>query len=92
MRCAERIRKVTKEASFDEVFRVTLSAGVSQYVPFETIEETLRRSDTALDEAKHLGRNRIAADNQFQEVEIEDKVSDATMTNIVIGPFGSHRY
>ncbi len=91
MRCAERIRKVTEEASFDEIFRVTLSAGVSQYVPGETIEETLRRSDTALYEAKHLGHNRIAADKQFQEVEIEDEVSDATVTNIVIGPFGSHR-
>ena len=91
MRCAERIRKVTEEASFDEVFRVTLSAGVSQYQPGETIEETLRRADAALYEAKHLGRNRVVAEDNLREGELEVEVSDSTMANIVIGPFGSHR-
>ncbi len=91
MRCAERIRKVTEEASFDEVFRVTLSAGVSQYQPGETIEETLRRADAALYEAKHLGRNRVVAEDNKRVGEMEVDVSDNTRANIVIGPFGTQR-
>ena len=91
MRCAERIRKVTEEASFDEVFHVTLSAGVSQYQPGETIEETLRRADAALYEAKHLGRNRVVAEDNVSIGELEVDVSDSTRANIVVGPFGSQR-
>ena len=75
MRCAERIRKVTEEASFDEVFRVTLSAGVSQYQPGETIEETLRRADAALYEAKHLGRNRVVAEDNKRAGEMEARAA-----------------
>lgn len=91
MRCAERVRQVTEEASFDEVFRVTLSAGVAQYQSSETIEEILRRADLALYEAKHLGRNRVAADNHLTDGELEQHVSENTMANIVIGPFGAKR-
>ena len=89
MRCAERIRKVTEEEPFDEVFRVTLSAGVSQYKRGESIEETLRRADAALYEAKNRGRNRVIAEDQSATSEYELAVGDSTVTNIVVGPFGA---
>ncbi|NNF15297.1 MAG: diguanylate cyclase [Gammaproteobacteria bacterium] len=89
MRCAERIRKVTEEEAFDEVFRVTLSAGVSQYHPGESIEDTLHRADAALYEAKHRGRNRVIAEDHSASSEYELPVGDSTITNIVVGPFGA---
>lgn len=91
LRCAERIRQVTEEAPFDEVFKVTLSGGVSEYQPGETIEDTLRRADGALYQAKHLGRNRIAADSDAEANELSQEMSETTLTNIVIGPFGNNR-
>jgi diguanylate cyclase (GGDEF)-like protein len=60
-RCAERLRKATARAEFDEDIKITLSAGVAEYVPGETITETLRRADDALYVAKQTGRNRVAA-------------------------------
>lgn len=87
MRCAERIRRVTEEASFDEVFNVTLSAGVCQYKAGETIEETLRRADGALYEAKDRGRNRIVADDNSALEEYEMAIGDRTKTNIIVGNF-----
>ena len=38
----------------------TVSAGLAQHVPEETIEHTLERADQALYTAKALGRNRVA--------------------------------
>ena len=40
--------------------RFTVSAGLAQHVPGETIEHTLDRADQALYTAKALGRNRVA--------------------------------
>ena len=60
-RCAERLRKATARAEFEEDIKITLSAGVAEYVPGETITETLRRADDALYVAKQTGRNRVAA-------------------------------
>jgi diguanylate cyclase (GGDEF)-like protein len=59
-RCAERLRKATARAEFEDDIKVTVSAGVSEYVPGETITETLRRADDALYVAKQTGRNRVA--------------------------------
>ena len=58
-RCAERIRESTAANCFDDVLRVTLSAGVAQFHPGETLEDTLRRADKALYLAKQSGRDRV---------------------------------
>lgn len=92
LRCAERMRKVTEEESFDEVFKVTISAGVSEYHSGESIEETLRRADAALYEAKNRGRNRVMAEDISVSGEYEIAVGENTMTNIVVGPFGKDTY
>ena len=43
------------------VGRLTVSIGVAEYVPKESIEQTLARADSALYKAKHLGRDRVEA-------------------------------
>ena len=40
--------------------RMTVSAGLAQHVPGDTLEHTLERADQALYTAKALGRNRVA--------------------------------
>ncbi len=39
--------------------RLTISIGVAEYAPNETIEQTFARADSALYRAKHLGRDRV---------------------------------
>ena len=41
------------------VLRMTVSAGLAQHLPGDTIEHTLERADQALYTAKSLGRNRV---------------------------------
>jgi diguanylate cyclase (GGDEF)-like protein len=41
--------------------RLTVSIGVAEYVPKESIEQTFARADSALYKAKHLGRDRVEA-------------------------------
>ncbi len=43
----------------DTRLRVTASAGVSEVGPGDSLEDTLRRTDAALYDAKRLGRNRV---------------------------------
>lgn len=58
-RCAERLRAATAEAKFEDDVSITLSAGVAEYLPGESIADTLRRADDALYFAKQTGRNRV---------------------------------
>ncbi|NPA64586.1 MAG: GGDEF domain-containing protein, partial [Epsilonproteobacteria bacterium] len=57
---AEKIRKLIFGFSFEEVGRVTVSAGVSQFYP-ETdmsVDETIKRAYAALYQSKREGRNK----------------------------------
>lgn len=62
---AERIRSQTENESFDfqegESINVTVSLGITQYEPRESVEAMLARADQALYEAKKKGRNRLEA-------------------------------
>lgn len=57
---AERIRVSIEHKVFPEVRRVTCSFGVGQYNTNENMESFINRVDSALYEAKHSGRNRVA--------------------------------
>jgi len=57
-RLRSRIRTVELPVT-SSIGRLTVSIGVAQYAPNESIEETFARADSALYKAKHLGRDRV---------------------------------
>jgi diguanylate cyclase (GGDEF)-like protein len=57
-RLRSRIRTVELPA-VSSIGRLTVSIGVAQYAPNESIEQTFGRADSALYRAKHLGRDRV---------------------------------
>lgn len=67
MKVADSLRSVVQgkelvnRNSGDTLGRVTLSAGVAQYVGGEDVENLIERADSALYTAKHNGRNQISA-------------------------------
>lgn len=56
---AERIRHETASATFADGLRITISIGLAEYLPGETLEQWIGRADAALYTAKNTGRNRI---------------------------------
>lgn len=58
-RMAERIRSKVEEFSFEEIGKITISLGVTQFREGDTNERIMKRVDTALYKAKENGRNRI---------------------------------
>lgn len=60
---AEKIRKVVENYKItidkEEELRVTISAGVSEYIPGESVDNFLERTDRALYQAKNRGRNQV---------------------------------
>jgi diguanylate cyclase (GGDEF)-like protein len=58
---AERLRKTIAGTRFEIDSRVTVSLGVSQYQPHESLEQLFQRVDEALYRAKDHGRDRVEA-------------------------------
>jgi len=64
---AERIRtsvankKITNRRSGSELGRITLSIGVAEYTPGESVGDIVQRADRALYMAKRLGRNQVVS-------------------------------
>jgi diguanylate cyclase (GGDEF)-like protein len=56
---AERLRGCVAEWPFEHGQPVTISLGVTQVLPGDSIESLLRRADGALYRAKQRGRNRV---------------------------------
>lgn len=59
---AERLRQTIAEHAFDHLRHVTVSLGVAAYREGDTLEALLHRSDRALYQAKHNGRNQVAVE------------------------------
>jgi len=56
---AEKLRDRVAQAHFNKINSVTISVGVSQYRPGESFSVWYDRTDSALYDAKHAGRNRV---------------------------------
>jgi diguanylate cyclase (GGDEF)-like protein len=56
---AERIRSTMEQTVINDILTVTLSLGVVQHEHGETMDETIKRADACLYEAKDGGRNRV---------------------------------
>lgn len=55
---ARRLGKTIENVTFDGKANITISLGVSAYIPGDTSETIIRRADRALYEAKKRGKNR----------------------------------
>lgn len=65
---AERIRKTIEKKSFfyeKNIMNITISIGVSEYKPSskKAISDTIKESDSAMYEAKRMGRNKVSVFN-----------------------------
>ncbi|CAM3980158.1 diguanylate cyclase [Arcobacter cloacae] len=59
----ENIRKTIAQTSFEKVEHITCSIGATVYRENETIEDSFKRADKALYEAKNSGRNKVVIKN-----------------------------
>ena len=83
-KCAERLRKETAESEFESGVSVTLSAGVAEFLPGESVADTLQRADEALYLAKQTGRNRVACASGMTAPEIEEESPDEDEDDVVV--------
>ncbi|AHK78513.1 hypothetical protein M911_04160 [Ectothiorhodospira haloalkaliphila] len=60
IQAAEGMRRRIEDEPFKTVGRVTISLGVAQFFPGETMRDLIRRADQALYQAKSQGRNQVA--------------------------------
>ncbi|MCX7738442.1 MAG: diguanylate cyclase [Hydrogenothermaceae bacterium] len=56
---AERIRKKVAKLKIEGIPQVTVSIGVAQYIPGESIDNLISRVDNGLYDAKRSGKNRV---------------------------------
>ena len=89
--CAERLCRVTREKPFDDVFDVTLSAGVASYVRNEPVEAMLQRADQGLYRAKSDGRDRVVTLETvpFDPLDALRDPGSERASNVVVGHFGA---
>ena len=59
---AERIRKSVAKITFQNDARITVSIGLVQAKPDESVDSLINRADKCLYEAKSLGRNRVVSE------------------------------
>lgn len=56
---AEKLRSCVENYTFSDINSMTISMGVAEFKATDTVKELLARSDQALYQAKHNGRNRV---------------------------------
>lgn len=63
-------RKMTKRSTGEELGKLSVSIGVAEFQPGESVGDLIERADRALYQAKRTGRNRTVA-----ETELEDDIA-----------------
>ena len=58
---ADDIRKLVENSGFSRAGEITISCGVSEYNPQESINSWLQRADQAMYLAKRQGRNQVVS-------------------------------
>lgn len=56
---AEKIRKLVKDIKVEGIPEITISVGVAEYFPDESITDFIKKADIALYSAKKKGKNRV---------------------------------
>jgi diguanylate cyclase (GGDEF)-like protein len=72
---AERVRFGIERMDFPDISReiaVTVSIGISEFRPGESVSQTVARADQALYQAKSRGRNRVVCYDHAFGVEVDD--------------------
>lgn len=89
LQCANRLCAVTRDTPFDQVFEITLSAGVACYASGESIEALLQRADRALYQAKDAGRDQVIGLAVNDDTPLPPQSAPGKPDNIVVGRFGA---
>lgn len=82
--CAERVRHITSNVAFEDLLHVTVSVGVTEYRLGEEVEDTLRRADQALYNAKSAGRNCVEVAGELGSTHLPSDFGQ----QVVVGLFG----
>ncbi|SNR87198.1 sensor domain-containing diguanylate cyclase [Desulfurobacterium atlanticum] len=61
IKLAEKIRKLIENHNFGIGRKITISAGVTSYIPRDTVDSLISRADQALYKAKAEGRSRVCS-------------------------------
>ncbi|WP_052351825.1 GGDEF domain-containing protein [Deinococcus pimensis] len=85
LRIAEDARAAVAAHDFEDVRRVTLSAGVATRLHEESASDLLRRADTALYAAKHAGRDRVRVCEMHADAFVPDTRTDAESGALTVG-------
>lgn len=79
----ERIRVFVESMTFDDIkkgFHVTVSIGATHYLDQEAPDETIKRADLSLYQAKNTGRNQMIYAANSEDKDFTYKVSSQVMT------------
>ncbi|MDY6981299.1 MAG: GGDEF domain-containing protein, partial [Pseudomonadota bacterium] len=60
LQTAEQLREQVAITDFPGVGQITISLGVTDYRPGDTLDRLIKRADQALYRAKEAGRNRVS--------------------------------
>lgn len=78
---AERIRRsiaecqITRRSTGERLPTITVSIGVAQFQPGESMNDLIERCDRALYRAKQSGRNRVTTEAELEKTELEAAAS-----------------
>lgn len=78
LRLAVANKDLVNRATGEKLGRITLSGGVAEHIPGESIESLISRADAALYAAKHNGRNQIASAPTPAQMKDENESSKKT--------------